>query len=80
MLHTLRSDDFVSLGNKRADNAAKDAAMRTEPFLTCVVVNNDSFTLPSDSLTAMQAFATAEKNNNGFRPSANSKKQPVAEY
>ncbi len=30
-----KSDDFVSLGNKRADTAAKDTAMRTEPSLTC---------------------------------------------
>lgn len=56
-----KSDDFVSLGNKRADAAAKDAAMRAEPSLICVTDNNDSFTLPSDSLTAMQAFATPEE-------------------
>ncbi len=35
--------------------------MRMEPFLTCVAVNNDFFTLPSESLTAMQAFATPEE-------------------
>ncbi len=53
-----KSDDFVSLGNKRADAAAKDTAMRAEPSLICVTDNNDSFTLPSDSLTE---FATPEE-------------------
>ncbi|RXN28333.1 hypothetical protein ROHU_019344 [Labeo rohita] len=47
--------------NKRADMAAKDAATRTELSLTCATVNNDSFTPSSDSLTAMQAFATPEE-------------------
>ncbi len=40
-----KSDDFVSLGNKRADAAAKDAAIRAEPSLICVTDKNDSHSL-----------------------------------
>ncbi|XP_043118057.1 uncharacterized protein LOC122361319 [Puntigrus tetrazona] len=54
-------NDFVSLGNKRADIAAKNATKGTEPSLTCVTVNNDELTFPSSSLAAMQGFATPEE-------------------
>ncbi|KAL1270828.1 hypothetical protein QQF64_029844 [Cirrhinus molitorella] len=48
-------------GNKLADTMAKNAAIKAEPPLTCVTIDHDSSTLPSDSLTAMQAFATTEE-------------------